>query len=90
MSVMVYDPISKELIYTKPRGVEIPASAYDLNSPTIVENPPKSTSPLLIAIMVIIILFFILVLIYLTWLIFIRNSTDTPASYFRWIPGGSN
>jgi len=86
-NVFVYDPITKELKYTKPRGVEIPESAYQTEEPPIIVKSPKSTSPLLVVLLVIFILILIFTLIYLVWIVFIKKSTDTPLSFFLWLTG---
>ena len=58
-TVFKFDPISRRLVNSSPREVSVPQSAYNINEPSIIVNPPKSTSPLLIALLVV----FIIILI---------------------------
>jgi hypothetical protein len=88
-TVFKFDPLSRKLVQSKPRDVSIPYNAYDSNESPIIFERPKSTSPFLIALMVVFILILIFLLIYLTWLIFIKKSTDTPLTFFKWLTGQS-
>lgn len=86
MSRYVFNPITNELEYSKPRGVEIPDSAFRLNAePNIVVLPRARKSPMLIVLIVVLIIIFILLMIYLTWLLFVKTSDQSPTAIFSFI-----
>lgn len=86
MSRFVFNPITNELEYSKPRGVEIPKSAFKLNAdPDIIILPRARRSPLLIVLIVILLIIFILLLMYLVWLWFIKTPNQSPTDVFAWI-----
>lgn len=82
MSRFLFHPTKRELLYAKPRGAEIPASAYRLNDPPIFFEAERSTSPLLIALLIVFIVIFVLALLYLFWLWFIRDPDESATSIF--------
>lgn len=75
MSRLVYDPITKQLINSNPRGVEIPESAYAVYEPSPIYYPKKTTSPFLIALMIVLLIILIALLIYLPYYIFIKDNS---------------
>jgi hypothetical protein len=86
-SVLVFDPVTQKTVYGKPQNVELPISYAEIKRPLIINPPPKSTSPWLIALMFLFIVILIIVVVYFLWLLFIKKSNDNPASFFAWIAG---
>lgn len=89
-SVLVFDPITQKTIYGKPQNVELPISYAEIKKPYIINPPPKSTSPWLIAFLIVFLVLLIILIIYFIWLLFIKSSNDNPASFFYWIIGKSS
>lgn len=89
MSRLVFDPQTRELISGKPRGVEIPESAFQLNGELLPPKPRSQTSPVLIAIMVTLIILLLLGIFYLIWLWFIKTSDEGPAAIFSFFTNSS-
>lgn len=87
MSAYVFDPLTRELQYSKPSGVQIPASAFDLNASTLYIQPRPRTSGFLIALVITLIVLLIIALIYLGWLIFVKTVSQSPADFFGFITG---
>lgn len=87
MSSFTFNPLTRELQNSKPVGVEIPNSAFNLNSSTLYIQPSSRTSGVLVAVVVTLIILLILAIVYLAWLIFIRTSNQSPADFFYFITG---
>ena len=87
MSRFAYNPITRELVNVNPRAAVIPDSAFALNDPPIIARRRKSTSPLLIGLMITFIIILILAVIYVFWLWFIREEGESPIAVFDWLTG---
>lgn len=87
MSAYVFDPLTRQLEYSKPAGVQIPASAFDLNASTLYIQPSSRTSGFLVALAITLIVLLIIALIYLGWLIFVKTVNQSPADFFSFITG---
>lgn len=85
MSRLVYDPISRELINSKPRGVEIPVEAYSVYEPSPIYYPQRTTSAFLTALLVVLIIVLIFLLIYLTWVVFVKTADQKPSAFFSFL-----
>lgn len=84
MSRFVFNPVTRELDYTNPKGVEIPETAFNSNRGQTYVQACKSTSPILIAIAITLFVLLILVTIYLIWLMYIKTNDQTPTDIFSW------
>lgn len=87
MSRYTFNPITNNLEYSTPQGVEIPASAYRLNSGTIVIEGSKRTSPFISAIAITLLVVLLLIIGYFLWLVFVKTENQTPTDIFSWITG---
>jgi len=85
MATFEFDPVSRELLQSRPLGVEIPKTAYKIkNEMVIVEAAPK-TSSLLVAIMITLIIIMIFFFVFLMWLLFVKTEDQEPTAFFTWL-----
>jgi len=87
MSIYTFNPYTRELVTSRPKGVSVPSSAFDLNVEVLPPRSKSPTSPFLVALLITMIVLLLLAFFYLLWLWFVKTPDQRPSDIFSIFTG---